>query len=289
MNRRILLGVVTLALTLPSLSAVPASGQPYWMPREEAGGPVLMFEFLRPNVESIDRSFLSSTYFLSARVPASSTVSLVGELPYSNFKATLEGTDINGNPVSIEESGSTIGKPYVGLELSSSDSPVFGELGVRVPLVNEDELDARALGLLTDVSRWEAFLPKAVFVQGAFNVREVTDSKVEYRLRLSPVVLIATDKDFYPDGAELFGVYAWTIGYHGSFVRVGTGLSGRVLLSESAGNLGERSLNQFELHADIGSWSLRPAFEMKVPLGTLADTIPVVLGASVSWGPKWEP
>jgi hypothetical protein len=282
MNRRFRSFVILVGMVLVSAPTQRTTAQPFWMPRGEEKTAV-MFEFLRPNIENIDGSLLSSAYFLSGRVTLSSGLRLVGELPYANYKATFEGTDLFGNPITIEESGSTIGNPYLGLEVSPSDSPIFVELGVRPPVADEDETDARGIGLASDATRWEAFLPKAVFVQGAFNVREVTESKVEYRMRLSPVLLISTDDAFYSDGAELFGVYAWSIGYHGEKLRVGSGLSGRVLLTEDFGNLGTRSVNQFDLHADIGDWSLRPGFDLHVPVGNLADLVPVVVGVNVSW------
>jgi hypothetical protein len=260
----------------------PTAAQPFWMPRGE-GKVAVMFEFLRPDIESIDRSFLSSAYFLSGRVMLSSGLRLVGEIPYANYKATFQSTDLNGIEITVEESGSTVGNPYLGLELSPGDGPVFVELGVRAPLADEDQLAARSIGIASDAARWEAFLPKAVLIQGAFNVREVTDSKVEYRMRLSPVLLISTDDTFYADGAELFGVYAWSIGYHGDHLRVGTGLSGRLVLTEDFGNLGTRSVNQLDLHADIGSWSLRPGFDLHLPVGNLANSVPVVVGVNVSW------
>ena len=261
-----------------------ANAQPFWIPRGDEGKHAVLLEFLRPSIEDVDRSFLSATYFLSGRFAISPNLHLVGELPYANYKATFEGTDINGNAITIEESGSTVGNPYLGIEASASGSPIFAELGVRIPVVDENEPEASIIGYVSDVTRADAaFLPKAVFVQGAFNVREVTDSNMEYRVRLSPVLLISTDDSFYSDGAELFGVYAWSIGYHGRILRVGTGLSGRFLLTEDSGNLGERSLNQLDLHADIGSWSLRPGVDLHLPLGSLAEAVPIVLGASVSW------
>jgi hypothetical protein len=254
----------------------PASGQPFWIPRE--GKQAILFERLGPSIEGTDQSFLSAAYYLSGRFTVSDGIAVVGELPYAHFKSKTEVIGLG----TFEVSSSTIGNPYLGMEVGSSGMPIFGELGVSIPLSDRDEEEAWSLGLLADLKRWNAFLPKAAFVDAAFNVREVTDSKIEYRLRFAPELLIPTDSDLYD--TELFATYAWAIGYHGSFLRFGTALSGRILFTEDS-NLGEQSINQFEAHADIGDWSIRPGLDLHLPLDTWGTDVPVVLGFSVSWCP----
>jgi hypothetical protein len=269
--------LVGLAGAVPlSLCATPAAGQPFWIPRD--GKNAVMLELYHPSVEGIDQSTLSSVSFLSARLGLSPTLNVVGELPYSHFKATFEDFFTG---TTIEESASTIGNPYLGIECLLSGSPVFFELGLRAPATDENKDNAWGLGILADATRWESFIPNAVSAQAAFNLREVTPSHMEYRLRFSPVVLIPTGSS--NGDVELFGNYAWAIGYHGRVVRIGTGLSGRALFTEDSGNVGARTVNQFELHSDFGSWSVRPGFELRVPLGSLANDVPAVVGASLSW------
>ena len=60
-------------------------------------------------------------------------------------------------------------------------------------------------------------------------------------------------------------------------------MSGQALLTEDYGNLGQRSRNQFEIHADFLPGAFRPGLDLRVPLGDEADLVPVVLGASISW------
>jgi hypothetical protein len=131
------------------------------------------------------------------------------------------------------------------------------------------------------VVRQDAFLPKVVSINAAFNLREVTPSKVAYRLRLSPVLTIPTDNA--STDPELFAVYSFQIGYHGSQGRFGGGMSGRALFTEDFGNLVTRTLNQLELHADFLSGSIRPGLDLRLPLGSLSEFVPVALGASISY------
>jgi hypothetical protein len=141
---------------------------------------------------------------------------------------------------------------------------------------------SRALttGEISDVTRWNAFLPDYFSVQTAIDVREVTPSHVASLLRLSPVLLFpasAWDYDF-----ELYGVYSFLIGYHGTNARVMTGASGRLLLTEGSVNLGNRSITQLELHADFLHGSIRPGLDVFLPL-TLGYAVPIVLGFNIAW------
>lgn len=278
MYRRLSLLAATLTVALSLLTgAKPASGQSLWIPRD--GKQALMVELLRPSLEGIDAAFLSPAIFVSSRLAFSSNFTFVGEIPYSHHKSTQTGTDFDGNEITIEESSSTIGNIYLGVEGAVTSSPIFGELGVRIPLTSEDEGFAQFRGLVSDVARWEAFYEDAVSIQAGFNLREVTPTHVAYRLRLSPTLVIPTEGGL---DSELFAIYAWQIGYEGRVVRVGGALGGRVLLTENFGNLGERSTNQFEFHADFGPWKIRPGFELRLPLGELSEAVPVVLGVSIS-------
>lgn len=266
-------------LLLVAAGVKPASAQSPWMPRD--GTRALAVEVLRPSQEGLDAAVFSTAIFVSGRAELSPHLAVVSELPYARHESSQMGTDVNGNVIILEESSATAGNIYLGVEVAPGSSPFFGELGVRLPLVSKEEYLAQFTGTIADIARRQAFVPDAMSIQSAFNIREVTSSNVEFRLRLSPVLVLPTGGN----GAdpELIGVYSWQIGYHGRNVRLGTALTGSVLITEDFGNLGERSLNQFELHADVGSWSIRPGFDLHVPLDSWGTIVPSVVGASVSW------
>jgi len=278
-HRSCLLPATIAALVWLSTGANLAYGQSRWIPRE--GKNAVTVEFLRPNIESVDAGALSGAYFVTGRIATSSNFAVVGELPYARHASSQTTTDFFGSEITLQQSSSTIGNVYLGMEAAPNSSPIFMELGVRLPLVSGEEPLAQATGAVSDISRWEAFYHEVISVQAAFNVREVTPANVEYRLRLSPVLSISTEGG--TGGPELFGVYSFQIGYHGRVVRLGTGASGRILVTEDSGNLGQRSLNQLDLHADFGSWGVRPGFDLHLPLDSWAEAVPVVFGASLSW------
>jgi hypothetical protein len=273
---RILLGL--LAAVMVATASPPAAAQSLWMARE--GEHTIMFEMLRPSIEDVDAEFLSAAFFLSGRAAVSSHVAVVGELPYANHKSSLMGTDINGFEIVTETSSSTFGNPYLGIETRAESSPISAEVGARIPLASDKQIEAFITGYYSDVIRQDAFLPKFTSIVAAFNLREVTPSKVAYRLRLSPVLAIPTEG---LSDTELFAVYSFQIGYQGAHARIGGGMSGRALVTDSFSNLGYRTLNQLELHADFLSGAFRPGLDLRLPLGDVAALIPVALGASVSW------
>ena len=273
---RIVLGL--LAAVAVAAASRPAAAQSLWMTRE--GEQTIMLEMLRPSIEDVDQKFYSAAFFVSGRATVMSNVAVVAELPYANHKSTQLGTDFNGFEIVTETSSSTFGNPYLGIETRAASSPIFIEFGARIPLASDKQFPAFVTGYYSDVIRQDAFLPKITSIVAAFNLREVTPSKVAYRLRLSPVLAIPTEG---PGDTDLFAVYSFLVGYYGSHARIGGGMSGRALVTESFYNLGYRTVNQVELHADFLSGALRPGLDLRLPLGDVATDIPVALGASVSW------
>ena len=266
------------ALLVIATFSSPVAAQSPWMARD--GQHTLMLEFLRPSLEGINSEVFSGVFALSGRGAVSSRVSVVGELPFVRHESTLE------DPFFPEEfSSNTIGNPYAGVELQLASGPAFLEFGVRPPLAADDEPAATLTGIVSDLTRWEAFFPDAFSIVGAFNIREVTPSKIAYRLRVSPALVIPTDNSS-GDETTLFAVYSFQIGYHGSIARVGAGMSGRSEVTQEftgSGNIGARSFSQFELHADFLPGQVRPGLDLRVPLGELGTVVSMVFGASITW------
>jgi hypothetical protein len=267
-----------LALVGIAISLAPSStrAQSLWLPRDH--DTTLLLEALKPGLELIDEEFPTGVVFLGVRHATSSGLALVAELPYAKFKGTF---DLFVGP-SGEVSESELGNPYLGIEFAGDESPFFGELGVRIPVADEDKFGATIVGLRTDLpARSFAFFPNYVPIQAAINLRQKSESGIVTRLRFGPTVIIPTEDSFSSD-TELFGVYAREIGYEGRCVRIGSALIGSILFTDDNGsNLGARSETQFELHGDFGSWKIRPGLELKLPLGEAANFVPLVLGVNI--------
>jgi len=266
-----------------SADADTAAAQSLWMARD--GNPTLMLEVLQPSLEGFNSEVFSAAFFLSGRVAVSPRVSAVGEIPFARHRSLYQVF------YAEELSNTTIGNPYVGLEFQLGSGPAFLEFGARPQLVADNENFATLTGRSSDLSRWEAFDDDAASILMAFNVREVTASKIAFRLRAGTSVVVGTSGDDI-----VYANYSFQIGYQGSKVRLGAAMTGRSQLTQSLGfsydplfdvfghtNLGQRSTSQFELHTDFLSGHIRPGLDLHLPLDPMGDFVPVVLGANISW------
>jgi len=137
------------------------------------GEHTIMFEMLRPTIEGVDQKFYSAAFFLSGRAAVMSHVAS-SRSSLCDLKSTEMGTDINGFEIVAETSSSTFGNPYLGIETSAASSPIFVEVGARIPLASDKQFPAFVTGYFSDVIREDAFLPKIASIVAAFNLREVT-------------------------------------------------------------------------------------------------------------------
>jgi hypothetical protein len=264
--------VLILGLAIPPSIAC---AQSLWIPRDREGS--VMFEALLPGVEFVqNEDSFTGAYFLDARYPVSSNISIVGEMAYARLKG--EYLIYLGSP---EVSSKTIGNPYLGVEVGGKESPFFGEFGIRAPLVDKNEFPAALTGEYSDVGRWDAFAPYVVPIHAAVNLRQRLPSGVFHRLRAGTVLLVATESKAETD---LYGVYSFLIGYEGRILRFGGGATGQMLITDNRGNLGGRTINQLEVHADAGPWRVRPGIDVKLPLGGASSLVSAVLGLSLSVG-----
>jgi len=262
--------------------------QSLWIPRDRDQS--VLLEILKPGLEYIDEDTFTAAFFLDGRFALGPNVFLVGEIPFSRFAGDYYF--FVGSP---HRSEAAPGKVYLGVEIRGSESPFFGEFGVRLPTSDENEFGANLTGSGSDRAR-VAFGANNVSVHAAVNLREVSASGIAARLRLGTILLLPTESNspsplpfitsppFLGRTTELLGVYAWQIGYERRVVRVGGALSGMILFTDDRGNLGERSTNQLEFHSDFGPWRVRPGIELRLPLDSAAALVPVVLGVSVSAG-----
>lgn len=251
-----------------------ARSQSLWLERDHVT--TIRVEAHHVDIEYPDEKLLTGVAFLNVRHELTSKASIVGELPYARYETAHEEFVPQGH------SESSIGNPYLGVEISGSDSPFFGEIGVRAPVMSDQDIGAEVIGLFSDLPRSFAFFPNTVPISAVLNLRTPSESEIRARLRFGPTLTIPTESG--PD-TELYGVYAWQIGYEGRSVRVGSALSGWVFLTEDFGNLGSRALTQFELHADFGAASVRPGVELRVPFGSAANFTSSVVGLSLSFFP----
>jgi len=267
-------GVISLLWIGLFLTPALTRAQSLWLDRDHPT--TILVEAAHVDVDQTNEKFLSGVAFLDIRHEMSPTTAIVGELAYTRFARARE--EFLPTPTSE----SSIGNPYIGIEDSGRESPFFGEFGVRIPLMDENDVGAEFTGLFSDLPRSWAFFPNTVPVQAAMNLRTPRTSEIRARLRFGPTFTIPTKSGL---DSDLYGVYAWEMGYEGRSVRVGSALSGWVLFTGDFGNLGSRTVTQFEFHANFGAGKIRPGAVVRVPSGVASDYASSVVGLTLAYLP----
>jgi hypothetical protein len=222
----------------------------------------------------VKQDFGSTALFLTGRAPVWSGTALVMELPVSYGSFTAD----NGLGYRETISDFGIGNPYVGVEGGQRGSPVFGELGVRLPVMSERKVASALVGLFSDLDRMDAFLPDIVTVSAFMNVRAGGNAGFRFRLRAGPMAWFAT-KSFVLEHPELYGAYAVQAGYAFRLVEVFGGVTGRAILTESVEN---RFTDQAVLAVHLNLGRVEPGLSLRVPLDNgRNDLISSTVGVSV--------
>ena len=237
----------------------------------------IKIEFLKPNyVDEEDLSFFTSVTFLSARFPVTRNIVFSGELPFSYVNWDIpQGPDLGAKQ--------TFGNPYLGLEFHLRQTPLFFELGARVPLtadIDDENGEATLNGGLTDfVDRAEAFATDAVPVSGFVNYILSSRTGFSLRLRGGPSFWIASGDR---EESETFILYSAQAFYETGILRFGGGFSGRYLVSVEDLDFGERSFHQLTFGLDIILGMFRPGAYIRIPLDEeYKDMINTVFGISL--------
>lgn len=254
-----------LAVGLGLLAAGPARGQSLWV---EPGRGGLRLEFLKPMIDHTSTS--SGVLYVGIRERLGPYMDFVGELPVAHGDVRTAGFD---------QTATTIGNPYLGLEIGPPSRIVTAEVGVRPALV--DSVDAAtSVGFLADVvDRPEAFLPDVVAVVGRVHARWYDLSGLGVLLHAGVVGWIPTDDS----AAATQASYGARLGWRGPRADVTAGITGRVDLSDGFASIQDRSLNQVGAAASFRLGPVHPGVEVRVPLDrSLRDLVDWVLGFNLT-------
>jgi hypothetical protein len=237
----------------------------------------ITIEWLKPSFgEDSNTTFLTSTIFLNFHLPLGDSTYFVGELPFSYAKYEYDSRFFE------DESGSTIGDPYLGVEYHGrGNSRFMGEFGVRFPLAS-DESVATSTGWTTDfIDRAEAFAPKVFSIHAMANHLYRSEQGLSLRFRGGLLLWLYTRDT--GDRTEFFLLYGLIIGYNSPVVRFQGGFNGRVFLTQGSG-FSEKSLHQFIASASFGSSTVRPGFSLRLPIDEdLKEILDSTIGLDVAF------
>ena len=188
---------------------------------------------------------------------------IVGELPFSYLKSKARS-------FSPSRSANHFGNPYVGLEIHSSNSNMFFEMGARIPVIQSHNL-ATIFGIVGDIDRLEAWSPDALTPYLTINFANTPDQPgLYYRLRGGASLLLLTGEggstlSTLGSNRDLFLLYSGQLGYEGNRGRLGAGVTGRVRVTRG-GNIGKRTFLQLGFNAALKLKRWRPGVHFRLPL-----------------------
>ena len=258
-------------------TALPVSAQSVWTTPPRHADQISV-EWLKPVFDDGNEvSLLTSSLVISAQAPLTDRLMLVGELPV----ATARFHSLSGFR-DAETPSTSVGNPYFGLEVRSSDAPLFLEMGFRPPTTDDPGFWPSAIGSLTDLNRLGAYTVNQLPFQLVGNYYyDLASSPLSARLRVGPEV-------FFPAGGDAPSTMVLTYGGQGWYtapnerLRVGLGLTGRWNTGRNAG-FGESSLHHVTTTLQGTFGDFQPGVVVRLPLETsYRDAFNAVLGLTVT-------
>lgn len=255
------------------------TAQSIWVDRSH--NKTIALEILKPNLAGDfydNTTFPTSAMFFSLRLPISNRLNVVGEFPLAHA-----GVDYGSDFFEFDESETGIGNPYIGLEILNENATFFTEIGVRAPLAPESNLGTTVGWFADFIDRGEAFLPDILSVIVAQNYHHRAPSGFTMRLRGGPSFWIYTGAEDTDEDVELFLLYSAQAGYESHNVSLMGGLSGRMIVTESGLNIGERTLHQFGASVSVDLGRVRPGVQFRLPVDEdFSDILDSVFGVNLA-------
>lgn len=243
------------ALAAASLGAVqPVAAQTLLTPPTPEKG--LWIDAAYSDFKSSEIGFPSTVWYLSGRLPLTSRISAVADVPFSY--ARVEPLDEDA------QTSSVVGNPYLGVEFTGSPRLRL-ELGARAPLNTADEESfADVTAFMGDPLRLDAFMEDVLPVSAAATWTQPLTPALSLRLQGGATGLFHTGDETADNDATLdYGVAG---SYTAGRARLGLGLAGLWLASADDGDFAENSVHSAGASADFLVGGVRPGISVRVPL-----------------------
>jgi hypothetical protein len=254
-KRAVLAGLAALLL------ASTLTGQSLWVFPE--GARVLFVEYLHPDLDFADDRPLTGVAFLGGRFALTDRVALQLELPVVHL-------DVAAGP-GLGASATRVGNPYVGGRFRFSQSAVWIDAGVRIPIGEDTGL----LGLVADIDRWDAWAYEVLPMKVLVGRRWVYPSGAFAEVRGGPVVFVDIGDAGGTDGLLNASVLT---GLDRPGFLLAAGVSGMGVLT-GGGSFEERTLLQAGVVGEARLGRMRPGALLVFPVDAdLRQSIEMVLG-----------
>jgi hypothetical protein len=218
-------------------------------------GDEIRLEAVLPNILDSEFTTFSMAWFLSGYVAVGDNLYLSADIPYAKFSSDRNNA-----------SSSSIGNPYLGLNVGRNDSGFMGEFGVRLPLASSKESAVWTGLAIEQVDRPEAFIRDFASIVLGANYRYRSQEGFGMRLRLAPILWFYTGDSNYNDGVEAWIAYSAQFLYISGPVSFGGGFTGRYLATSDGNGFGESSLNEFDVFLNLDYGLMKPSARLRIPL-----------------------
>ena len=265
--------LISALLTFVFLSPSLTPAQSVWYGREKTNS--IALEINKPVTPSINAGShvipgldpWSGSFILSGRysLKKNKNITFVADIPVSH--GYLDDTlNLNGSEWAF-------GNPYIGAEFDIPQSPVYFQLGLRLPFAPYDQGVAELAGVVSDFDRSEAFLAHIFPVYGAVNYETVSDNKILFTARAGVNLWFNNDTLSVQSDPSVWFDYQVQTGYMDKNLNVILSAVGRKYLSSNSVEVDKPNLIQYGLSIVVPYKKIRPGLSFRFPGNTRADRL----------------
>lgn len=249
------------------------SAQSVWYGREKVN--LIALEINKPVTPSVNAgrhtipglSAGSGSIFLSGRysLKKNKNITFVADIPVSHGYLD-DSTNLNGSEWAF-------GNPYIGAEFDIPESPLYFQLGLRLPFAPYDQGLAEFAGSVSDLDRSEAFLAHVFPVYGAVNYETVSENKILFTAKAGLDFWFNNDSLRIQSDPSVRFNYVVQTGYMDKNLNVILSAVGRKDLSSSAVVQDKLNIFQYGLSIVVPYKKIRPALSFRFPGNRTTDNV----------------
>ena len=249
------------------------SAQSVWYGREKVNS--IALELNKPFTPEIN----AGRHVIPGLSPGSGSIFLYGRYSLKNNKNITFVADIPVSHGYLDDStnlnGSewAFGNPYIGAEFDIPQSPVYFQLGLRLPFAPYDQGLAEFAGAVSDPDRSEAFLAHVFPIYGAVNYETVSDNKILFTARAGLDLWFNNDSLRIQSDPSVRFDYAVQTGYMDKNLNVILSAVGRKDLSSNAEVKDKINIIQYGLSILVPYKKIRPALSFRFPGNKTTDNV----------------
>lgn len=237
------------------------------------------FRFIKPFIKNdgIDMSFLSGIYQLSANIPISSKLNIVGEIPFVYTKYEQSSFFFGNNE--FEESG--FANIFIGLQTtpsSGNNKKSVISFGLYLPTADER---VSYQGVIVDYYEFQKYLPHTLGLYFNYAYHKSYTNGLRFGFEVGPNITIPTEGN---RSGDLLLHYGLTGGFEiNKIFLLNIELAGVAIVTESVDDFGDRFIHLMNFGAALTEGMFVPKIFYKIYLDdTFSNAISGSLGIGVS-------